>query len=511
MSLKAGWNVSLQTYRQAALAPFGERQDDWDAWEARVFRYLHGRHYYHNTAYSSIAKYASQQKEALKLYANIRPIYNPVYRLVNGYVANIWGGNLDFDTLEEGAIPLLGLDEPLRVAIRQLWRWSNWDSKKNLCVRQGAMIGDSPVKVVGDVSRGKVRFEILDPMIIQEADFDPMGNLKAVLIGYLRLDEAGREYLYQERITGESFATFKDGKPHAYPDNQVYGQAVAQWTNPYGFVPLVNIPHSDIGKRWGGSAYASVLPKIDELNDQASKTNDFIRIALNPVWYAAGVQGPDELEFQEADEANGGLAVSVVYGPPDSHVTPMVATADLAAGITNLDHLLAELNRDLPELALPDIREKGDLTAPGVRAGFSDAIARYVEARGQYNDGLVRLHMMGISIGAYHRFEGFEPFSLDSYAAGNLEHSIKERPVIEDTLSKSETLTGLQTVKDMPPALAKLALKEMGYDEVTITEVVNALQADQEARVRSAVRGFAEGVFGDQAEEENDGDDPEEA
>jgi hypothetical protein len=51
----------------------------------------------------------------------------------------------------------------------------------------------------------------------------------------------------------------------------------------------------------------------------------------------------------------------------------------------------------------------------------------------------------------------------------------------------------------------------MGYDEATITEVVNALQAEQEARVRSAVRGFAEGVFGDQAEEENDGDDPEEA
>jgi hypothetical protein len=109
----------------------------------------------------------------------------------------------------------------------------------------------------------------------------------------------------------------------------------------------------------------------------------------------------------------------------------------------NVAAQLEEMTRDYPELALPDIRKQGQMTAPGVKAGFADGISRFVEARGRYDDALVRLNQMGISIAAHHGYEGFEAFSLDSFAAGDLAHAVAERSVIEDALTLKERVEAL--------------------------------------------------------------------
>jgi len=499
-SIKAGLGTAIYTYQHGALVPItdGNTAADWDSWEARAFRYLHAQHYYWNTAYSDLQRYAQSQKTARGLYQHIRPIYNPVFRLVEGYVANVWGGSLNYDTLTEGAIPLTGLDEPLTDAVRQLWRWSNWGQAKNRAVRFGTNKGDAVLKLVTDVQRGTVRIEVVDPVIVQGVTFDAVGNVKAALIGYDKVGDDGKRYTYQEKITGGDggyFQTLRDGELYAYPENMVNGAPVAEWANPYGFVPLVVIQHRDVGCQWGGSAYAPVLPKVDEVNDQASKTNDFIRVALNPVYYAPGVQGPGQLEFREADTGaddndpvNRGVAVNVIYGPEGSQMTPLVPQADLAAALDGVSRMLAELEKDLPELALPSIRDAGQLTAPGVRAGFSDAVARYAEARGQYDDGLIRAHMMGISIGAYHGFSGFEPFSVDSYAAGNLEHYVEERPVINDDLSLLERITALTN----SGAPEYLIWQLCGLSE----EEAAAAWAEKQAMDRTLAGAFGQAVIG---------------
>jgi hypothetical protein len=493
MALKAGYQTGITTYKQGALVPLTDGADDeWGVWASRALRYLHGKHYYYNTAYSALQVYARQYKVDHKLYPNIRPVYNPVFRLVSGYVAVIWGGNLDYDTLTDGAIPLDGLDGPdgpLTTAIRQLWRWSNWGTVKNRVVRTGATCGDAAIKIVADMARGKVRLEPLDPGLIQGAVFDSVGNLKEILIGYKRRDsDDSPAYLYQELITKESFATYKDGQLYAYPENTINGEAVAAWPNPYGFVPVVLAPHVDVGKYWGASAYHTTLPKIDELNDLASKTNDLIRMALNPTWFASGVAGPTDLEFREADPMTGGLQVNVLYGPNDATMTALVPQVDLGSALQNISQMLAELERDLPELALPSLREKGELTAPGVRAGFADAIARYTESRGQYDDALIRAHMMGISIGAYHRLPGFEPFSLESYAAGNLEHYVQERSVIEDSLTLLERVNVLTSSR----APSWMIWKLCGMSD----EEIQMARAEQLATERILAGEFGRAVVG---------------
>lgn len=489
----------ITTFRQEALAPLEQWQ--WDSIAARQFRYLHASHYYNNTVYTDLARYAAQHRNKHKLYRHIRAIYNPVARLVDIYPDKVYGGSLDFETLATGAIPLVGLDEALATAIGQLWRWSNWQNAKSLYVRHGALFGDSVIKVVDDRVRAKVRLEVMHPAKLAEAQFDAVGNVKACRIQFEREDpETGRRYLYDETIDQESFATFRDGQPWAYyPD--VNGDLVSEWTNEYGFVPLVVTRHKEIGFDYGENAFQPALPKIDELNDAASYLNDQVRKSVRALWGVFGASAKTEVDATSEER----LGAPMIYFPEGSDAKPLVAPLDLAAATENLREMLLELERDMPELALHRVREQAQMTAPGVRAGWSDAIGRLTEARGNYDGGLVRAQMMAISIGGLGGYENFERFGLDDYARGNLEHYVAERPVIDDSLSQLERVTALQTVSGQPPAVAGLMLAELGYGQDVIGTVQQALREQQERAVRDAVRGFAEGVFGNVLEVEEQG------
>jgi hypothetical protein len=217
------------------------------------------------------------------------------------------------------------------------------------------------------------------------------------------------------------------------------------------------------------------------------------------------VFGANGANISAATDEKGG--VPMLFFPDASDAKPLVSDLDLAAAIQNVMVHLEEVERRLPELALTQIRRQEHLTAPGVRAGWSDAIGKIVEARGNYDDGLIRAQMMAITMGGIGQYENFEPFGPDDYARGNLEHYVAERPVIKDSLAKQEKITALQTVKDLPPALARLVLQELDYADEVIEAVLSELAEAQAQAVAAAVRGFAQGVFGengaaDEAEEE---------
>jgi hypothetical protein len=339
-----------------------------------------------------------------------------------------------------------------------------------------------------------------------------VGNVKSCRIVYERQDDQGKTFEYEERIDQEKFATYRDGELYAFYTD-AGGNPVAEWDNEYGFVPLVITRHKDTGYLWGANAFQTQITKIDELNDGASYLNDQVRKTVNTLWAFIGVKGKSAVTVQSDDKAS----VPALYLPDGTDVKPLVAPLDLTAALENVKAMQLELERDLPELALHRLREGGNLTAPGVRAGYTDAIDRIVEARGNYDGGLVRAHMMALTIGGIGKYANFESFGREDYAKGNLEHYIGERPVIEDTLSQADKITALQSIKDMPPALARLALQEMGYSAAVIEEVVKEMQTTQEAQTRAAVRGLADSVFGpsdenqDAESEDDNGDeiDPE--
>ena len=145
------------------------------------------------------------------------------------------------------------------------------------------------------------------------------------------------------------------------------------------------------------------------------------------------------------------------------------------------------------------LRDGGSLTAPGVRSAYNDAIDSFIEAQGNYDDGLIRAQKMAVSIGGFRGYDGFSAFNLDSYAAGDLEHFIGERAIISDELTKQEKIAALQAA-GVP---VQLILRELGYDEEDIEDVL----AWQEEQARGAVRALAANVVGeDEADEDVDED-----
>jgi hypothetical protein len=477
----AAGRAAITAFNEKATVP--REEQGWSEYEARLFRYYHADSYYSNTVYSALVNYSARHKEAKKLYKFTRPVYNPVTRLCDLYPGKIYGGSIDMELLRKGAIPIAQADDPLREAIRQLIIWSDLGTQKSIYVRNGAKFGDSVIKVVDDRERQKVRLEMLSPEIIRQAEFDSVGNVKSVTIEYVRYDEQPiasgnvsiqqrKAHVYRETIDADWFRTYRDGEPYAYYTD-ANGTPVSEWPNEYGFVPLIIVQHKDIGLDWGANAFHASVGKIDELNDAASLLNDQVRKAVNLVWYFAGVTKRDELNIN-SNERDG---VPVVYGPASSQPFPMVAQLDIAAAGENLQAMLAELERDMPELALHHIREGGNLTAPGVEAAYSDAIDKIVEARGNYDDGLVRAMQMGVSIGGHNGYNGFLPFSLDSYQRGDLTFTIADRPIVKDELSKKERIDLLKQSNAPDRAI----WKELDIPDDTIDEWERDIQQQQGA------------------------------
>lgn len=500
---RAGLIAASAAYNAQNTVPVQEY--GWDTYAARLGRYWIYDSYRNNTAYSSFNSIALTLKAANNLYKHIRGVYNPVFRQNQLLVSYIYGGSIDMENLTSGAIPIVTGNAALIEAIKQVFTWSRWGENKSIYTRYGALLGDSVLKIIDDREKQKVRMEVLHPGKVRDVELDAVGNVLSILIEYERDPDTdvssitpgrfsplnnwqnNKSYTYSEKITKDTFETFKDGEPFAYYAD-ASGKPVAAWANEYGFVPVVMCQHQPSGLKWGENAFHASIRKIDEVNDLASLLDDQIRKAVIPLLYAAGTRGESDLDADTSQKDK----YTILYGPKDSTLQPVIADIDIVGAGGRIDAVLQELERDLPELALQRMRESAgtNMTAPGVKAAYSDAIGRINEARGQYDSALVRALQMAISIGGYNQYENFGGFNLNSYDAGALDFYIKDRPVINDELSLNERIISLGSVGSMTPALQRLALEEMGYDEEAIESVV----LDGETQTRNAARGFAEGL-----------------
>lgn len=469
VALRAGYEA-YRIYDPKALVPLTTHVQLWDDYTARLFRYNHLEMYYHNAVYTDLERYKGVHLEKSNhgLYRFTRAIYNPYARLVDLYADSIYRGRIDYEELSTGAIPFDTLDAGKRSAIRNLLRWSNWQDNMGLYVGEGAKLGDSVIKIVDERDKQKVRLEVQHPGIYRDVEFDAVGNVKSVVIEYKRYDDdqsrfTKEGYLYTEVITQERFETYKDGKPFAY-HNDANGNPVSAWDNDYGFVPVAWHKFRPASRAdFGLSAGHSVINKIDELNSVASRTHDQIAKMVNAIWAVLGSQGTAQIDL---DDSKG--TVPIVHLPEGVDMKPLVTQLDIDAAMNAVEKLITEIERDTPELALHRIRQSGNLTAPGVKAGFGDAINKIGGAMNRYDACLVRAIQMALTIGGIGGYDGFQAFDLTSYERGDLELNIKERPVIDDTLSTNEEITFLMQLQDNK--LRPLIMQKMGYNRAEIQE-----------------------------------------
>lgn len=480
----------------------------WDTYSARADRYQSYADYYNNTQHDgSINPYTAVMMHAKKMYKHTRGARTPVARSVDFFVGKVYIGSLDMETAETGAVPLQA-DRRIRDAVIHYWDASNWNTLKNIYVRNGAIKGDTFIKNVNDPIQGSIYGEILDPMHVTDYKLDNQGLITYAVIEYQMTENVNnsvRSWMYKEVIEsdmqGEThFATYKNNQPFAYYKDE-NGKDIAEWDTDYGFVPISLAQHTNMGLQSGAACFHTALGKIDEINAQASLLNDQINKAVNVTWFMTGVgkgngtDGSNEPEITLNNDSK--TNVSMIKAGKDARATALIADINIEAALKVIESLEKSVEYELPENALHWLWEAQQPPSGVAMDKLYDPVISRVElARVNYDSATVNAQSQAIAMGAYHGYAEYRAFNVRDYWNGNLKHHIKDRPVFSDALGKQATITALGTVKDQPSKIAALMLNKMDYDEKTIKDVVAQLDEQQAAADEAAARAFMQSALG---------------
>jgi hypothetical protein len=488
----------------------GLHHRDWGDFFARYARYTAFWAHYENNVYRSVHLWSEFLKDSYDLYRYTRSIYSPAYRLVEFWATHTLGGAIDplagDGIARPSALPIVTENEAIRGPIAQVWRDSNWQAKKEIWTRFGSAMGDSAVMVVDDPAKAKVQFRVIDPRTLRDVVRDCFGNVTAYIIEERRPDPesssltgapAYATYTEVCERVGESirYATFRDGDPYdwqAYRDGDPLAGTMVEWTEDYGFVPLVFVQHRDVGLGWGWSELQPSLSKLHELDDMASNLDDWVRITVKCPWLITGCSPPNasgtagnELMvggLDDDDSGSGRDAVPVLFSnDKDTRAHPMIAPLDVAAVSAHIQTILRELQSDHPELIADDIGANASGEARKVAREKVEATV--VQRRSGYDDAMVRAHQMAISIGALKRYPGFEGFTEDSYSRGDLDHSIGSRPVFAvdkeaELRVSAECARVIKTLVDAGIS-RESAMRQAGWSDEEIAAEVRAKDIEE--------------------------------
>lgn len=426
----------VSTFQEQSVTTNFYDPDDYTDVSARRQRYAIYWAMYENTAYRNIHKWAQPYRAQYGLYKYIRNIHNPSYRLGEFWTSHLMGGMLDPLAGTDGALPIITENERLRQPIARLWRDSNWQANKDIWTLNGSILGDAVLRVCDDTEHKKVYLEVIHPGELTECAFDQRGNVRGYRIDRPMGHPEGKteEVVYTEIAVNEGglihYQTMLNGT--LYPWN---GTA-AEWDEEYGFVPMVVVQHHNVGLNWGWSEIHPMRSKMHEADDLASMMSDQIRKTVNPAWLFAGVANP------ATAPAPRGAAATTARPQPGREETPalytpeanakaqaLVAPIDWAGAAAHLSSILAAIEGDYPELRFESLRLAGDLSGEALRIARQPAEDKVRARRAGYDDGVKRAQQMAVAIGGYRGYEAYQGFGLDSYAAGDLEHSIGDRAV----------------------------------------------------------------------------------
>jgi len=283
------------------------------------------------------------------------------------------------------------------------------------------------------------------------------------------------------------YETFLNGKPYAWPENiDRTGTPQAVWSEPYGFIPLVVIQHNDVGLDWGWSELHPIRAKTQEVDDLASMLSDQVRKSVNPLWLMKGMR-ETTLDLVGADAstdrpAPGREETKAIWipnpGNKDVDAKALVADLDLESVLQHIDTILKEIERDVLELSQDIHTASGDASGRALRVARQPVVAKVIQRRANYDAAMVAAQQMAIAIGGWRGH--YAGFGLDSYARGDLEHSIADRSVFEeDALDKIEIDSGFWKAAEQAGKAGvslEAYLREAGWDE----ERINSLTLTEE-------------------------------
>jgi len=265
---------------------------------------------------------------------------------------------------------------------------------------------------------------------------------------------------------------------------------------------LVFLKHNDVGLDYGWSELYPSLSKFREVDDQASKLHDQIRKLVEGAWLFAGVADPGTTKKATGQTATdekpqpARTEQKVFYSNnADAKAHSLVADIKIDQVSANIKDIIAEIERDYPELRVDLTNITGDISGRALRINRGPASAKVIQRRPNYDNALVRAQQMAVAIGGMRGYENFGTFNLDSFDAGKLNHSIGYRPVFEndpmDKLEEEKILwenAGLAKKSGVP---LPVFLKRQGWSQKEIAEITNSEEYQLSLETsRSALEGL---------------------
>jgi hypothetical protein len=457
----------IGAFREDSVTSSIFNSDEFDEYNSRRLRYAMYAAGYENTSYRNVHSWAQGKRVRYGLGKYIRDIHNPIAQLVDFHVSTVWRGSIA-PLLVGGAIPLIvsgSNEDQVRAAADNLLRVSNFETGKNITVMKGCNLGDVGLKIVDDIERGQARIEVIDPSEIEDITVEN-GIIKAYRLTKWQENDNDIMTKYTETCErGDNedviFRTFINDRQTEWPDAEE-----SEWVEPYGFIPLVTIQHRNVGKQWGWAEAHPVIGKIMEIDDIASMLDDYIRKTVNAPALLSGMAKPNAkitTSTSDATEDNPqpGREENKILWAGDgvqASYTPMIAGMSIAEVDARIQSIMASIESDMPELRKSIWDIGGDPSGVALATAREPTETKINSRRTNYDGGLVRAMQMGIAIGGYRGYSGFEGFDLQSYGRGDLDISIAARPVfseqkndkIANTNSFWQTWAGVSTSGTIP-------------------------------------------------------------
>jgi len=476
--------------------------DDFGKSEARRLRYsLYWKMYQRGSYRKDVSIWAQARLTNQSLYRAIRSIYGPAYRLGEFGKMYLWGGQLDpaaGDGAEvPSALPIITDNENIRPFISRVWTWSNWKTQKDIVSLQGTILGDVFIRVVDAAKAGKIYFEVVHPSVVEEITEDVWGNIKGYTITFpAKHPDSGLDVVFKEvcERSGDKvlYSTYADRELYAW------NGVAAEWSEEYGFIPMIHIQHNDIGVGWGLSELHAARTKIQEMDDVASVVTDRIRRMMKSGWMFSGYNPPADsrttativvpsrfasMSVEERRDTPDPIREDepmLLASDPNARPWPLVAPSDIEGAVGHITAIMEELERDYPELKFEITRAGGDASGTALRIARKPAETKVVQRRANYDDPFVRVQQMALSIGGYRGI--FPGINLDTFGAGGLDHTIGARPVFQtDEVEENEiSRTFWEAAKAAKSAGLNLLiyLRRAGWSEEDLAEVRSDLEAE---------------------------------
>lgn len=498
-----------QTLANAAITTAAKPRDKYN---------LLRQYYVNNALYDEVQRVL--WKDAARP-AQAKGLRNPAFRVVEFYAAHLWPGTVD-SALE--IVMSDGANQNVPAAIKQVWDWSNWGSKKQVAARQLPMYGDWFMKVAQtgqDASDKRVFFQIIDPRYVTAFQEDERGYLVYIRIDMPRKinadlgfdmkseddwyiteewDKKNLTFRMWEHKKGLDEKTDKLGDPiiNVQPYDQIFG---------VDFIPFVHSKFIDIGEPRGIASYELQIDKIDETNQSVTRLHSMMYRHNRPInalvsnqTDAAGRPLPaPKIQTNATGEIE--IGGEKLISLPGYDIKSVVPALDYEAYMNTINAMMDELADDLPEMTYYKLRDSDQLSGVAISYKMAPAMKRLQEARGNAENALIRADMMALTIGIRSgAFNAMGLGDLGDFAMGSFNHSFKDRPLFEfnqkDTAESEDARLKVIETKQRIGLDQKTALKEAGYTDDEIADIVASKESEAERFGANLIDQFNRGGIG---------------